>query len=236
MENFLFFSNDIVGGDILTFWYRHRKKLFLGSVLVVFLITGLVYFIPKVSFSKEKKDIVIEKKIVEEKEMKKEEYQVDIKGQILSPGIYSLPTESRVIDVIEKAGGLTEQADTSVINLSKKIQDEMVIIIYSKEEVQNFSKVKEKEKQVQEACHQKDENALVNSACINSSTKSSDKVSINQGTLEEFMKLSGIGESKAKDIISYREKNGPFQDLTDLKKIPGIGDALFAKIQEDITL
>ena len=149
--------------------------------------------------------------------------------------MYSLPPASRILDVIEKAGGLTENADISVINLSKKIQDEMVIIIYSKEEVLNFEKTKEKEKIVQSSCIQKEENALKNDACITNQTVQG-KISINTATLQELMTLPGIGESKAKDILSYREKNGPFQKIEDIMNISGIGESLFVKIKEDITV
>ena len=139
------------------------------------------------------------------------------------------------------AGGLTDQADTSVINLSKKVTDEMVIIIYSKQEVKEFEKTKEVEKQVQEKCNQKDENALKNDACITTSSKEitttvSGKISINTATKEELMTLSGIGESKAKEIISYREKNGPFTKIEDITKVTGIGENIFAQIKENITL
>ena len=134
------------------------------------------------------------------------------------------------------AGGLTDQADTSVINLSKKVTDEMVIIIYSKEEVSNFSKTKETEQVIQKSCQQQDETSLKNDACITSEKTITGKISINNATLEELMTLSGIGEAKAKEIISYREKNGPFQEIQDLLKVPGIGENLFASIQEDITL
>ncbi len=160
---------------------------------------------------------------------------MDIKGQILSPGIYSLPKDARVMDVIDIAGGLTENADTSVINLSKRIQDEMVIIIYSREEVADFSKTKEIEKQVQSYCIQKDPEALKNDACIGSDNQVTGKVSINSSSLEELMTLSGIGEAKAKDIISYRETNGPFERIEDIMNVSGIGENLFAKIKEDIT-
>lgn len=142
---------------------------------------------------------------------------------------------SRVIDVIEKAGGLTENADTSVINLSKKITDEMVIIIYSKDQVRDFQKTKEIEKQVEDKCNQLDENSLKNDACINSSTILKGKVSINTATKEELMTLSGIGESKAKDIINFREQNGPYNTIEDIKKVPGIGESIFATIKENIT-
>lgn len=170
------------------------------------------------------------------KETPKEIVKVDIKGEINKPGIYSLSSESRVIDVIEKAGGLTKNANTTVINLSKKIIDEMVIIIYSNSEVKNFEKTKEKEQQVQEFCIQKDQNALKNDACITENTTTSSKVSINNASLEQLQTLPGIGESKAKDIISYREQNGPFTKIEDITKVSGIGENVFTKIKDYITL
>lgn len=165
-------------------------------------------------------------------------YKVDIKGQIVTPGIYTMKESDRVIDVIEAAGGLTENANTTVLNLSKKVTDEMVIIVYSNEEVANFAKTKEIEEQVQEQCQQKDENALKNDACVCDNTTTSTKtlISINSATLEELMTLSGIGESKAQDIINYRTTNGPFETIEDLKNVSGIGESLFAKIKENITI
>ncbi len=161
---------------------------------------------------------------------------MDIKGEVNNPGIYSLNEGSRVIDVIEKSGGLTDKADTSVINLSKKIIDEMVIIIYSKNEVKDFKKTKELEKQVLDKCVQKDETSLKNDACIENSIKDqTTKININTATLEELMTLTGIGESKAKSIIKYREQT-PFKSIEDLLNVTGIGDNLFAQIKENITV
>lgn len=151
------------------------------------------------------------------------------------PGIYSLPSSSRVIDVIEKAGGLTDQANTTVINLSKKISDEMVIIIYSHEQVNNFTKTKEAEQLLQQNCVQPDENALRNDACITEETTSSTKISINTASKELLQTLPGIGEAKANDIITYREQNGPFTTIEDIKNVSGIGDSLFAEIKDHIT-
>ena len=230
----------------MTFKYRHRKAILL-IIGIILLIGGLsTYFI--LNKDNSKKEIVLEKKLVKNttkkeklKEEKKEEEKkemvlVDIKGEIINPGIYSLEKDSRVIDVINSAGGLTENADTSVINLSKKIIDEMVIIIYSKNQVADFIKTKEIEKELQNKCNQIDENYLVNNACINDTNQIQGKVSINTGTLEELMTLKGIGESKAIDIITYREQNGPFQNIEDIKNITGIGDSIYASIKEDITL
>ena len=237
----------------MTFKYRHRKAIIL-SIIIIILIGGVSTYFILGHKTYQKKEIVLEKKKVTEtnkkseeikkkeeiKETKQEEVkemiQVDIKGAVITPGLYSLEKNSRVIDVINAAGGLREDADTSVINLSKKIEDEMVIIIYTKDQVQDFTKTKEIEKQVQDKCNQVDENSLKNDACINSNSDPSNKISINTASLEELMKLKGIGEAKAKDIIAYRETNGPFQSIEDLKNIPGIGDSIIASIKEDITL
>lgn len=229
---------------IITFGYRHRKEIILGVIILIIIsiIVGLTIFYYQKNNKKEKKkeiveveetdDLKIKDKAKEELEI---EYKVDIKGAINVPGIYSMKSTSRVIDVINEAGGLTEIADTSVINLSKKIIDEMVIIIYTKDQVANFKKVKEEEKVVQDKCNQVDENSLKNDACIKTEEITT-KVSINNSTKEQLMTLQGIGESKANDIIKYREENGPFNSIEDIKKVPGIGDNLFAQIKEDITL
>ena len=221
----------------MTFKYRYRKQIIIG-VCSLILIGGIVGFIIyKYKSTPKKKEIVIEKKLEKKKVESKERIQVDIKGQINKPGIYEVDSNSRIIDVIHLAGELTENADTSVINLSKKVHDEMVIIIYSKDEVIDFKKTKEIEKQVEELCVKKDENSLSNDACINNDNNiTNNKISINNASLDEIKSLPGIGEKKAKDIITYREKNGPFKQLEDLMKVNGIGEASFAQIKENITL
>lgn len=113
----------------------------------------------------------------------------------------------------------------------------MVIIVYSKEEVQNFKKTKEIEEQVQNNCLQPDENSLKNDACITSIDASSAiKLSINKATKEELMLLPGIGEAKANDIIKYRTENNGFKSIDEIKNIPGIGDSIFDQIKENITI
>ena len=225
----------------MTFKYRYRKQIIIGIILLIIISSTITYFIINKKDKKEK-EIVLEKKPLKKKEKKEEnkiEYKVDIKGQINNPGIYTLDSNSRVIDVIEKAGGLTENANTSVINLSKKINDEMVIIIYSNDEVKEFEKTKEKEELVQKKCRENEIYSLENDACISTQKEQSStnsKVSINTASKEELMTLQGIGESKAKDIISYRETNGSFTNIEDIKKVPGIGDVLFAQIKENITI
>ena len=179
---------------IITFKYRYRKQIVIGIFILFLLVGGTILTIFMFqSDKKDKSDLVVSTATNSLKKKSKKEnienYKVDIKGEILTPGIYTLKSNSRVIDVIEMSGGLTENADTSVINLSKKITDEMVIIIYSKSEVKDFEKTKETEKIVQEKCIKKDENALKNDACITDSVKTSGKVSINTATTEELIAI-----------------------------------------------
>ncbi len=233
----------------MTFTYRHKKQIILCILGLVLLLVVASIFIYKNFTAKDKKDenIVLNTK----KDIKKDEeeektsdvyYQVDIKGEVINPGIYTVKEGSRVIDVIRLAGDLTEVADTSVLNLSKKVKDEMVIIVYSFDEVASFTETKEQEEIEQEAC--KNQNGIENDACIEDSTNDtssssvviSGKISLNTATLDELMMLPGIGEAKAEAIIKYREEVGAFQNIEELKEVNGIGDAIFDDIKESITI
>ena len=230
--------NNNIGGDNITFKYKYRKQIIISILIVIIILSITIYLLlnykPKKSDSivKENKDIL---KKEPKKEISPELFKVDIKGEINNPGIYELAINSRIIDVINIAGGLTENADTSVINLSKKIADEMVIIVYSKEQVLDFSKTKEEEKKLQEKCIKQDETSITNDACITDNNTINKRININTASKEELMILQKIGESKAEEIIKYREKNGLFENIEDIKKVPGIGENLFASIKEDIT-
>ena len=226
----------------MSFQYRYRKQIIIISIiLIVISISIFLYLSQKDEKSKEPVEVIEDKKTSklekkEEKKDKKKELMVDVKGEVNNVGIYTLSEGSRVIDAINMAGGTTENADTSVLNLSKKLEDEMVIIVYSHYQVREFESTKEKEKQVLESC--KNYNGeIINGACIATDSQTSvGKVSINTGTIEQLMMLPGIGEEKAKSIIEYREKNGLFTNIDDIKNVTGIGEALFDKIKESITV
>lgn len=246
----------------MSFCYRYRKVIFI-CVLVLVVCSCSFYFYfgfgrKKVNKSKSlvlssnKSQDSIVKSSLKKKEKKNDSsidqyYKVDIKGQVANPGLYSLKKSSRVFDVINLSGGLLDNADTSVINLSKKIQDEMVIIIYSKDEVNNFTLTMEKMEKKSEGCvNPNGDNGIKNDACIDSGDLNLDdksvgdasgsKVNINSATLDQFMTLNGIGESKALKIIKYREEHGDFKSIEDIKNVDGIGDSLYDKIKENLTL
>ena len=142
----------------MTWKYRYRKQILVVSLFILLIASSISLYVVKFDKQKEKdnkkdREIVLtEKKEVKEKNKAKTtntKIMVDIKGEVVNPGIYTLDDNQRVIDVINMAGGITKNADTSVLNLSKKLKDEMVIIVYSYYEVKNFSYVKEVEKKVQ---------------------------------------------------------------------------------------
>jgi len=177
-----------------------------------------------------------------DEEVIEEKIKVEIKGAVNVPGVYELDNNSRVIDVINIAGGLTENADISLINLSKKIFDEMVIIIYTKEEIQHYNESKIKTEYVYIEVNNCPD--PINDSCVkeyeeektDNNEKSNNIVNINNATIEELTTLSGIGESKAKLIIEHREQSGLFKSVEELSNVKGIGESLIEKIKDNITI
>ena len=242
-------------------FYLEKYKAFL--IIGVIFIVALIIIVLKLSSNKSdnievtstlSSSIMQPEKIEEKKE---EEYEksnviVDIKGYVANPGVYELSSDKRIIDVINMAGGLLEDANTDYINLSKKVTDEMIIVIYSNNEVEKYKKTSDKIIYIEYECVCPDN---INDACItdkdtvNTTTNSEstkneldsedikdNKISINTATVNELMTLNGIGESKAKAIIKYREENGPFEKIEDIKNVSGIGDSAYEKIKDYIKL
>lgn len=148
---------------------------------------------------------------------------VEIKGEVNKPDVYTLAENSIIKDLIEKAGGLTESADLSNINRAKKLQDHELIYISNKNEaaVNNIGG---------------SQASVANKINTEGSTNASSngKININTANTDELKKINGIGDSKAKSIINYREQNGGFSSIEDLKNVDGIGDKMFEKIKDSV--
>lgn len=222
----------------MTFLKKHKGKIFI-LIFIVFTLF-IVYDTYYVETEDEVEEVTLEKKEdTEEKEEPKEsKVLVDVKGEVNTPGVYELTNNNTVMDAINKAGGLTKQSDTSNINLSKKLEDEMVIIIYSKSEIK---KMNEEEKIECPPCNnacitEEDEKAKLDSNKNETSNVPAGKVNINTADSETLQTLDGIGEAKAKAIIEYRNKNGDFKNIEDIKNVSGIGDSVYEKIKENITV
>ncbi len=222
-----------------------------GKYVIIILIIALIATLVIISNQSKQEDVTevsIEQPIEEQKEQKEEikKIKVDIKGEVNNPGVYELNVGSRVNDAIKASGNLTENADTTLLNLSKNLTDEMVIIVYNKYEIEKLKKelttTQTVIKYIEKECSCPD---TINNACMKKAdttkkeeTKASkdNKVSINTGTLEELQTIPGIGESKAQAIIEYREKNGNFNTIEEIKNISGIGESTFDKFKEYITI
>ena len=161
------------------------------------------------------KDSVSEKDVKKEEPLEQDLITVDVKGAVKAPGIYDLPVGSRVNDAVQKAGGLTEQADSKSLNLAQKVSDEALVYVPSKgEEV---------------ASQQAGSGAP-------SSTSKDKKVNLNKASLEELKQVKGLGGKRAQDIIDHREANGKFKSVDELKKVSGIGAKTIEKLKDYVTV
>lgn len=207
-------------------YIKDNKKILIILLIITLLIGGLIYF-----FRLDNKDnedityIETTTKLVEETKVNN---YVDVKGSVKKPGVYEFKENDRVIDAIKLAGGLTKNADTSNINLSKKLKSEMVIVINTKSELKNNNNLT-----CDAVCTR--EVIEVNN-CIETENKTNNKININTADINKLTELDGIGESKAKTIIEYRTTNGLFKNIEDIKNISGIGESLYNKIKDKITV
>ena len=202
--------------DVVLFFRQNVKSIILAFVCsLIVIIGGLFYFNQSktedysgVSFSNISNETNNKDEKAEDKH--DEKIFVDVKGAVKHPGVFETIKDKRVKDLIEEAGGLLDDADTSTLNLSQKVKDQMVIYVL---------KHGEKPKQISDG---------------SSSTPNGDVININTANKEQLMKISGVGKTKAEAIISFREKNGDFKKKEDITKVRGIGKATFEKIKDKI--
>ena len=177
------------------------------------------------------------------------EFYVEIKGAVNSPGVFKVTSDNIINDVINMAGGLKNNAYTKNINLSKNVSKEMVVYVYTNYE---YSLLNTKEETYECNCPKQDISVCTDKKAsiitsdedkteehFNSDSKSetkNNKVNINTSTKEVLTSLSGIGEAKAQNIIDYRNENGLFKSIEDLKNVTGISEKLFEQIKEFITI
>lgn len=218
---------------------KYRYIILSGLLIIAFLFLLFNKSSDEIELTS---DLSLEVKEKATEEITKEEkIKVDIKGAVKNPGVYEVNSNGRVADAIAISGGLTNDADTSIINLSKNLTDEMVIIIYTKEEVAEMLKGTTSIKYIEKECICP---KIENDACIDNvidnkpdtNTSNEQKVSLNSATIDELMQLSGIGEVKAKAIIAYREENGGFKSIEELLEVNGIGESTFNKIKDQLSL
>ena len=194
-------------------WSLSAKAAVIGGILLI--LVGVGGLFSKKEESVEETEVVVTTVLAEKTEVSTTQETVifvDIKGAVKNPGVYQMKVGDRVKDALEAAGGLTEEADSQKVNLAKRLEDQMAIVV---------PKVGEEAEEIPAG------------ETRNEATKEG-KVNINTATVEELKTLKGVGEKKAEAIIEYRKKNGSFQTKEDLMKVRGIGKKLFESFQERI--
>ena len=199
-------------------------------IVIILLIGLLLYFTNSKKYEDKNNDLSFMEETTKVTTTVKSKQYIDIKGNVKNPGVYEFNENDRVIDAINLAGGLKKNANTSNINLSQKLKSEMVIYIYSNDDI--------KKNEGNMSCDTKCKTEVIEvNNCIETEEKKGDneKININTASVDELLELSGVGESKAKNIIEYRETNGQFKNIEEIKNVSGIGDSLFNKIKDSIT-
>ena len=194
-------------------WSLAVKGAVIAVVLLLLVAVGGL--LPKKEEAVEETEVVVTTVLAEKTEVSTTQETVifvDIKGAVKNPGVYQMKVGDRVKDALDAAGGLTAEADSQKVNLAKRLEDQMVIVV---------PKVGEEAEEISAGVTSKEE-------------AKEGKVNINTATVEELKTLKGVGDKKAEAIIEYRKKNGSFQTKEDLMKVRGIGKKLFESFQERI--
>ena len=206
-------------------WMMEQKRL-LSIIAGVVAILMIIFVGREVMNSPKKEKVMVTNAVhttrveVESTTTMPQNCYVDIKGEVLRPGVYEFSCESRIQEVIKKAGGFTEEADETKINLAQKITDQMQIIVPKLNASQDGGVIGEDSK-------------------TNQKSPSSSKqgiVNINTATLEELQTLKGIGKKKAEAILQYRKEHGAFHSKEDLLQVKGIGKKALEAIESQVSV
>ena len=223
----------------------NKQKLVV--VICLFIIIILVFFILYKFFYTEDEEMFIENETVsqenaiEENENSKigilddkKTVTVHVVGEVNTPGVVTLEEGSRIIDAINAAGGKTEDADLSKINLAYIIEDGIQIYVPSITETTKLSE--ESEKEIKYITDGPGEDVIVTEEAQKQGEEKQVKVNINTANIEKLQTLPGIGESIAQKIIDYRNENGKFKAIEELKNVSGIGESKYNNIKDKISV
>ncbi|MDD7204634.1 MAG: helix-hairpin-helix domain-containing protein [Coriobacteriales bacterium] len=184
---------------------------------IVLVVLALVRFVPtETSASQDfEAPAQAEEQAASEQDSDVRQVGVDVEGAVASPGLYLVSADARVNDAVAAAGGMTSDADRQRVNLAQKVEDGMQVYVPSREEAPAATGT-----------------TTTGAGQASSSGASKGKVNLNTASAEELQTLSGIGPSLSQRIIDYRQANGPFKSVDDLRKVSGIGDTRFKNLKD----
>lgn len=201
---------------------NNKQKVILGAISIIMLIFIGFYIMKKTETDYTELEIIEEKKVelnnIKEEEIEEKKIIIHIAGEVENEGIIEVDKNARIADVIEAAGGTTEEVDLSKVNLAYAVRDGQKIYI------PNINDKQQEEYITEEAGRD----------VITESQEITDKVNINTAKQTELETLTGIGPSTALKIINYRQENGEFKTIEDIKNVPGIGESKFENIKDSI--
>ena len=201
---------------------KQRKIVIIIAILVIILIGRKIYDSNHFEEANSEEILVKDKKESIKKDEEEEDIMaVHVTGEVKKPGVVKVKEGSRIEDIIEAAGGLTENADTTNINLAYMVEDGMKIRIPSSNE-----------EDIEENYISVDSGKRV--IMSDESNNSSLIVNINTANETELEQLPGIGPSISSKIVDYRNQNGKFKNIEDIKNVTGIGDSKYEKIKDFI--
>ena len=207
--------------------YLNKKQKIIVIILITIIGIGIYCYTNAIeNTSEEELENVLE--IAQDnttKETEEKNIFVHIAGCVQKEGMLELSSNSRIADAIEKAGGLTQEADLSDINLAYLLEDGMKIYIPNQNERQENNEKTENTA--------KTENTP--SMQIQDTSTKQDVININTATQEELDTLPGIGPATAAKIIAYRKEKGKFNNKEEIKEVSGIGEAKYEKMKEYIS-
>ena len=204
-----------------------KKWLLLGSgvfmVILITLLVGIYLMVnkePRVDTTMwEETSLTTTAEVATDatKERAETMIYVDIKGAVKVPGIYQLKNQQRIWDALALAGGVSEDADTAQVNYAQKVKDQMIIYVPKKGEA-----VAQSLETLQESAP--------------AQQNQEEKINLNTATEAELQTISGIGAKKAQEIIRFRDEQGPFKTVEELKNVPGIGEKTVERLKDMLTV
>ncbi|EGO5822244.1 helix-hairpin-helix domain-containing protein [Enterococcus faecalis] len=221
--------NYILKGGQTMDWLKQlpKKWLLLGSgvfmVILITLLVGIYLMVNKepqvdtTMWEETSLNTTAEVATDATKERAETMIYVDIKGAVKVPGIYQLKNQQRIWDALALAGGVSEEADTAQVNYAQKVKDQMIIYVPKKGEA-----VAQSLETLQESAP--------------AQQNQEEKINLNTATEAELQTISGIGAKKAQEIIRFRDEQGPFKTVEELKNVPGIGEKTVERLKDMLTV
>ena len=203
---------------------EHAYKILIGLLLIAFSLGLVIILIMNQNSNdannvatdySEQSSVVASSASSQSQSSASGDLYIDVKGEVKHPGVYQIPSNSRVTDVIKEAGGFKADADEQNVNLAKVLNDQDVVVVNKKGAVGSSSF------------------ASSNNTSTGNSANNV-KVNLNTADLNELQKLDRVGEKKAQKIIDYRNQHNGFHSIDEIKQVSGFGDKTFERLKDSL--